>query len=814
MLRAGLVSVKLPNNPEAKIHPEKQALIDIMNETKEAGIGMWNTNLPNQIRDVNWNTDARTLFEESKGRRIRAVVDHVREGHMFRLELPGPNLCHQMITLHLAGVRCPNVPKPHYILVQEWERDGKRGKKPNPQASEPHAELARFYSEARLLHRDVEVEILGIDKLGAFFGTIHFPLGNISIKLLQNGLGRLIKWSARLNDEETYNTMVQAQAMARNNRVKVWEDWDEKQQEDVEEVSFAATVQQVNSGDSITVQNLSTHENVRINLASVRCPRLGFRGVPDEPLAMKAREWLRSKLIGKRVHVYVQYKRGGRRNAPPMQYANVMLDRQNVAEGLVQLGLATVQRHSADEPRSSFYERLMVAEEAAVRGHRGVYSQRLPESPVIEDLTRRNGPRETDDETDQKKTNTGSDSRVRSLLPFLKRKNKINAVCEHVFTGSRYKLYIPTSSCLVSFALAGVRTPDKKHEIYPVVQKFITGKLTQRDVVINVGACDKGDNFIGGLWINKLNFAVHLVQKGYASVFTASAREIEYGEDLFRYQREAKERKIGMWKNWVPPEPRTRVKDSDSSDEDEAPAVKKGQEFINVRITEINDPNNFYIQIVGDQTVERVMSGMQAFSDDVDEADGEEYEPEKNKVCAGKFDGSWHRVKNEGKVAGGKCRVFYLDYGNRAELDLSELRELPSDLADLPPLARQASLAGVKTPDNPDYKEDAEGEFGELCYERELLAKIEMIESKGGKMHLSLLEPDNPVSINNQLVQNGRCRVDPRPHARLSTQLVQDLKASQAMAQNLHYGVWEWGDVSDSDGEAESRRYDGRPPRM
>jgi staphylococcal nuclease domain-containing protein 1 len=820
MLRAGLVSVKMPNSPDAKIHPEKQALIDIMNETKEVGVGMWNTDLKNQVRDVNWTPDPRALFEENRGRKVHAVVDHVREGHVFRLELLGPNLAHTMITFTLAGVKCPKVPKPHYILLQEWERDGKKGQRPKPEHAEDCAHLARFYSEARLLHRDVELEILGIDKRDNFFGTIHFPLGNISIKLLQNGLGKLVKWSARLNDEDTYVSMVNAEDLAKSNNSNIWATAEESKEDDVE-VHYSAHVELINSGDNITVQNLTTHEKVRVNLASIRCPRLGYRDVPDEPLAMAAREWLRKKIIGKRVQVQVQYvhSRSGRRSGGPQVFANVLLNNENLAEGLVHAGLATVQRHWYDEERSSRYERLMVAEESAVRGHRGMYATHLPETNIIEDLTRR--PRNRGDGDAQKegkgkqRENESQDSRVRVLLPFLKRKNRINSVCEHVFSGSRFKLFLPSNNCRISFALAGVRSPDKKSELYPVVLKYVQSKITQRDITVNVKAVDRGDNFIGGLWINRLNLGVHLVQKGYASVFTASARETSYSEDLFKYQREAKERKLGIWKNWVRPEPRTRAtEESDSDDNNNAPLVKKGQEFINVRITEINDPNNFYVQIVGDSNIETVSSGMLAFSDEVVDDEPEDFTLEKNKLYAGQFDSAWYRVRNEGKVTGGKFRVFYVDYGNRAELDANELRTLPEDLAAIPALARQAELAGIKTPDNPDYKEYAESEFGDLCYERQLLAKVEMVEGKGGKLHLSLLEPENPVSINNQLVQNGSVRVEARPNPRISQQLIKDLKASEQMAKNLHYGVWEFGDVSDSDGENESRRYDGRPPRM
>ena len=60
---------------------------------------------------------------------------------------------------------------------------------------EPHAIEARCFTEARLLQREVDVLIGGIDKYGTFYGTILHPKGNISVEILKNGLGRVVDYS-------------------------------------------------------------------------------------------------------------------------------------------------------------------------------------------------------------------------------------------------------------------------------------------------------------------------------------------------------------------------------------------------------------------------------------------------------------------------------------------------------------------------------------------------------------------------------------------------------------------------------------------
>jgi len=419
-------------------------------------------------------------------------------------------------------------------------------------------------------------------------------------------------------------------------------------------------------------------------------------------------------------------------------------------------------------------------------------------------------------------------------LPYLTRKKGINCVCEYVFTGSRLKLYLPEHSCLVSFVIAGVRTPrrpDRKEnseepqeDLNKIVTDYVTKKLTHQNVRITVNAADKGDNLIGTVFLGKQNLGLHLVQKGYGSVFSQSSREEDrdnaFIQELFGAQRQAKNKRIGIWKNWTPPERLVRddadEKDDDDDDDEEdmtsAQPLKKGQEYINVKITEINDPGNFYIQIVGEDKLAFVEERMAAFSEDIEDAP-EDFEIEKGQVYAGKFnaDNLWYRVRSEGRTARNTQKVLFMDYGNRSELKIDQLRPLPAELRSLKPLARNCCLAGLKTPIAPDYKEDSIYRFGDLCFNRQLLAKVEMLE-KGGKLHLTLLESQSSDSINIQLLRDGVLRVEDRAHPGLNNQMLNQLRESQELAKRDNLGVWEWGDVSDSEGE-ESRRYDGRVPR-
>ena len=600
VLSGGYATVKVPD--QGKIHPEKQQLVDIMEEAKKRKRGMWNTNLSNQVRDVNFSPDPRTLFEEHKGKAIPAIIDSVREGSVFRVQLLGKNLTHQVITLHLAGVVAPRIPK-----------------KDSKEASEPFADEARFYSEARLLHRDVKVCILAIDNSRNFIGSILYPRGNIAVNLLENGYGKFVKWSAAFTGND--KKLLAAQTLAQQRRANIWATFDPATVEAPLQ-EFQATVAKVWSGESITVESLGgAREQKRITLATIKCPRVGGRDMPDEPYAMKAREFVRSKLIGKKVLVLPEYTRKqNNRNGQRTQACTIKfvegtgrLPNADLAEGLLAEGLATVLRHNIAEPRSRNYNRLLLAEERAIKNRKGMFSQNQTR-PIIDYTVRNNSfkkkKKAASTEASEPEAKQPA-SRAREFLPSLQRGGTITAVVEHVFKSTHFKLYLPSHNSMLTLMLAGVRSPQFQtdagdNQISNVATRYAAQRLTQRTVRVSIDALDGRDsNFIGSLALNKVNMSIHLASKGYAFVDNFSAGKTKYKSDLVKAEQEAKEAKAGMWENWVKPPTPVVSEDEDEKEKksDSKKLSKPGDELLNVKVTEINDANNFYIQVVGDKAL-------------------------------------------------------------------------------------------------------------------------------------------------------------------------------------------------------------------
>lgn len=71
----------------------------------------------------------------------------------------------------------------------------------------------------------------------------------------------------------------------------------------------AGKVAEVVSGDCVIVRDAASGVERRINLSSVRAPRVGTRDRAHEPYAVEAKDFLRKKLIGRDVNVKMEYTR-------------------------------------------------------------------------------------------------------------------------------------------------------------------------------------------------------------------------------------------------------------------------------------------------------------------------------------------------------------------------------------------------------------------------------------------------------------------------------------------------------------------------
>jgi len=373
-----------------------------------------------------------------------------------------------------------------------------------------------------------------------------------------------------------------------------------------------------------------------------------------------AREFLRKKLINKKVQCNLDYISPPRENFPEKYCYTVSIGGQNVAEAMVAKGLATCVRYRQDDDqRSSAYDQLIAAEQQAIKGLKGLHAKKDNATLRVNDLT-------------------VDHSRIKvQYLPSWQRALRTEAIVEFVASGSRLRIFVPKDSCLVTFLLAGISCPRSSRPALNGVPAqegepfgdealtFTRERVLQRDVSVHIDTTDKaGSSVIGWLWTDSgANLSVALVEEGLAEVHF-SAEKSEYYRQLKIAEDRAKAAKKNIWTNYVEEVPKEKTV-TEEEKEDKVVAERKVN-YENVIVTEITETLTFFAQSVeSGSKLESLMSKLHADFQSNPPIAGS-YTPKRGDLVAAQFtlDNQWYRAKVE-RVQGSNATVLYIDYGNK-----------------------------------------------------------------------------------------------------------------------------------------------------
>lgn len=771
LVKEGLATVRAPNSP----------LKELEEQAKNAGKGMHNKNAKDEdhIRDVKWNVSPdqlQMLVSKHQGKPIKAVVEHVRDGSAIRCLIQDDDKTFYYLTVMLSGIRCPG-----YKL-----EDGKPG------APEPFAEEAKYFVESRLLNRDVEITLDSVSGTNVVGSVLH-PKGNIAEFLLMEGFAKCLDWTMRfVKSPESFRKCERA---AKEKRLRLWKDWQPTTpQLSGAEKEFQATVIEVGNGDNLIVK-LPNGAPKKIFLASVRPPRPGgneenkdaprkaIRPLYDIPWMFEAREFLRKKLIGKKVHVVVDYIQPARENFGEKTCCTITVGGGiNVAEAMVLKGLATVVKHrSDDDQRSSHYDSLTSAEMKAIKNQKGLHSKKDVPIHRIAD-------------------HSADSSKAKNFLPHLKRSGRTEVLVEFVFSGSRLRLFFVKDNCLITLLLGGISCPraprqsptgnmSAEGEPYgDEALQFTKEKCLQREVEVTVESVDKAGNFIGWIWVDNVNLSVALVQEGLAKVHEFSAERSGYLKPLLDAQLAAKSKKLNLWKNFVEEEKEEHKEEEDLKTERTVNHQK-------VVIIEVTSDLHIFSQLE-DQTA-KLDSMLTKLRAELSSVTIGAYTPKRGDLCAAKYslDDQWYRAKVE-KVAGNKVKVFYVDYGNRDEVISTSCAALPAGFSD-PPYATEYGLAFTKLGGDLEDLELAIRELKEDLLNRSVLLNFEY--KANGLPYVTLSDPDNPsIDFVKNLIEYGYLLVDERSSKRFG-EVMEEYKKAQEVARKGRKALWRYGDIREDE---------------
>ncbi|KAG0244854.1 hypothetical protein B0O80DRAFT_422479 [Mortierella sp. GBAus27b] len=770
LVREGWAEVREVRASEAG-NVDVEALFSYQAEAQNAKRGKWQEN-ETGIRKVHYNLegDATEFFEEYKGKEIPAIIESIRDGSTVRTCLTLPNGEYQYITLMISGIKAPVI---------------RQGVPNTDDLIEPFAEEAKYFVESRLLQRGVRVILELVGQNGNFFGSIRHPAGNIAEALVSNGLAKVADRSiTHVTGGPT--TLREAERKAQASKLRLWQDHVEKAKS--EDNEFDAIVVRILTGDTIIVRNIKGQER-KIRLSNIKAPnRLPQqKGVEVASFDYEAKEFLRKRLIGKNVHITIDYVKPPSDQFPePTECGTVKSGTINVGEQLVLKGLADVIKSRED--RSQFYDQLLVAETKAKEEGKGKHSTKEPPKYKWSDASE-------------------TATKAKQFLPFFQRSGRTSAIVDYVANGSRFKLIIPKENCKITFVLGGVqcpraaRNPGEKSEPFGAeALDLISRRCQQRDVEIEVENMDRAGGFIGTMWLNKTeNVAALLLEEGLAGINGYSADQSKHANQLYAAERVAKQERKNIWAN-VDPDAVAEVEEVDADK-----PIKK--EYLDIEVSEILSGGHFYFQkIVNDQIqgLEKLMADLRVhYTNSSSSPEG--WKHRVNETISAKFteDNQWYRAKIVRNVPESKSvEVVYVDYGNSETIPLSRVRPLPPQFGTLPHQAHEAVLAFVKVPGlKEDYGHEAAERFRELVSGRQLVGVVEQREHN--VLHLTLYDSQDPDrSLNAEMARDGLALVTLKTrYARLPSNqnLIAKLQEASALAKRERRCMFEYGDVTADD---------------
>ncbi|KAL7307029.1 hypothetical protein TKK_0000774 [Trichogramma kaykai] len=304
-------------------------------------------------------------------------------------------------------------------------------------------------------------------------------------------------------------------------------------------------VKQINSGDSITIRGQpkgGPPPEKTLILSNIIAPKLGRRNVKDntetkdEPYAWEAREFLRKKLIGQEV-TFIEEKSPNNSRTYGRVWLGKDMNEPSMAELLVQEGLVTVKRDT--RITSPEIKNLQELEDQAKSANKGKWSA----APLSEHVR------------DVKYTIDGPPM---SLVDKYAGK-PIKATIEHVRDGSTVKVLLQPDFYHITLAISGIRCPGFKQDgpepFADQAKFFVECRLLQKDVEVILESANN-TQFVGSILHPKGNIAEALLTEGFARVVDWSMNHVKSDKHkLYIAEKAAKEKRLNLWKDWVPPRP-------------------------------------------------------------------------------------------------------------------------------------------------------------------------------------------------------------------------------------------------------------------
>jgi staphylococcal nuclease domain-containing protein 1 len=776
-------------------------------EAKKAKLGMWTTDqatLAKHKRKLQSASDP--LFDvqdvmklAKEGKELDVVVDYVINCAVYSVFVKSLNT---YIKLSLRFVAIPNA------------RD------------QTIYKAGKSYVERLILHKDIKVVIHSVDGDRTFLGDLVDKKGGIANFILKNGYSKLFINNSTPYTTDELNAMKEAQRQAKKEKLRIWKNEKDEEGEDGEKGfavgkekkektskgEFNAIVQQIHSGDSLTVKNLTTGEVSRIFLSHMKAPKFAKPNTEeqDQPWAFQAKEFLRKILVGKKIraeHDYSKTLEDGKKmnfysifrfpeSKEKKTTETAQSTEKNVNVEILEGGYASYipPNPKLDDDVSKYLDSYQAAAQVAKEKKSGVNSTKFPGNSNYSDLIAANK------------------TKKKEFINFLVNQKGLQCVVEYCFSGSKFKLRIEKNKCYVPFSLLGVKTFGKDvntlelhDKFFREAQEFANDHILQREGTCDIIQADKVGNYFGYLTINGQNFGTTIIKEGLAVASSGQSNTpIVCMNDFKAAEKSAEQSQKGIF---AYPNLSSFLKEGELVN-----TLPKGFEEkhsdIKLRITDYIDFNNFYINVLPNKNLNKIDSVLDEYNSGSTKGTPLEFPVKMNTLCAAKYsaDGNYYRAKITKALKDEKYEVELLDFGTIDTVYKSDLIKLDNTIAMIEPQAVLCELAYLKYSKN-SMKNALNKITDFVNLEAELPGKIcysyadNQGKTKVGVFVYQRKDKKLENTYHYDLLKLGFAKLDTK---KTLPDYLKDLKEVQNKADKLGVGIWAENEATDYDEEEET----------
>uniref|UniRef100_A0A7M5WYX1 Tudor domain-containing protein n=1 Tax=Clytia hemisphaerica TaxID=252671 RepID=A0A7M5WYX1_9CNID len=179
------------------------------------------------------------------------------------------------------------------------------------------------------------------------------------------------------------------------------------------------------------------------------------------------------------------------------------------------------------------------------------------------------------------------------------------------------------------------------------------------------------------------------------------------------------------------------------------------QEF-SICVTEVVSPHLFYGQLLTEESVESIQKLTIELANVYSSEPATSFTPKINEICVAKFmDGQWYRASVIQYNSDMTAHVFFFDFGNKCDVETSDIRCIKQHLLAYPRMAQKYSLANI---------ESTKGSWGQESIAMMSTCQNNMVNAtcvniKVDLMECSLKMDGDAQSMEEKLIQKGLARV-------------------------------------------------------